>query len=88
MHAQTAAQALPATLSYAVGTLLGPQSELYQSEERQFDVENEFDRRYNRTITFEVPAGYQVRNLQDLNFSVEAGPTAAGPEFLFKSSYQ
>ncbi|GAB2770231.1 hypothetical protein GCM10027175_04470 [Hymenobacter latericoloratus] len=73
---------------FKVGTLLGPQSELYQSEERQFDVENGFNRRYNRTITFEVPAGYQVRNLQDLNFNVAAGPTAAGPEFLFKSSYQ
>ncbi|AHJ99127.1 DUF3857 domain-containing protein [Hymenobacter swuensis] len=73
---------------FKVGTLLGPQSELYQADERQFDVENDFNRRYNRTITFEVPAGYQVRNLQDLNFDVQAGPTAAGPEYLFKSSYE
>ena len=73
---------------FKIGTLLGPQSELYQSEERQYDVENEFNRRYNRTITFEVPAGYQVRNLQDLTVDVQAGPTAAGPEYLFKSSYE
>ncbi|NVO31395.1 DUF3857 domain-containing protein [Hymenobacter lapidiphilus] len=73
---------------FKVGTLLGPQSELYQSEERQFDVENEFNRRYNRTITFTLPPGYQVRNLNDLNMDVQAGPTAAGPEFLFKSGYE
>ncbi|RSK35259.1 DUF3857 domain-containing protein [Hymenobacter metallilatus] len=73
---------------FKVGTLLGPQSELYQSEQRQFDVENEFNRSYSRTITFEVPAGYQVRNLQDLNMNVTAGPTANGPEYLFNSSYQ
>jgi Domain of Unknown Function with PDB structure (DUF3857) len=72
---------------FKVGTLLGPQSELYQTEQRQFDVENEFNRRYNRTITFEVPAGYQIRNLQDLNMDVQAGPTANGPEYLFKSGY-
>ena len=35
-----------------------------------------------------MPAGYQVRNLQDLNFDVQAGPPAAGPEYLFKSSYE
>ncbi|GAB3234358.1 hypothetical protein GCM10027346_23150 [Hymenobacter seoulensis] len=73
---------------FKIGTLLGPQSELYQANERQFDVENEFNRQYNRTITFEVPAGYQVRNLNDLNFNVTAGPTAKEPEFLFKSGYQ
>lgn len=72
---------------FKVGTLLGPQSELYQSEERQYDVENGFNRRYNRTITFTLPAGYQVRNLADLNMDVQAGPTAAGPEFLFQSAY-
>ncbi|UYZ62953.1 DUF3857 domain-containing protein [Hymenobacter weizhouensis] len=73
---------------FKIGTLLGPQAELYQNEERQFDIENEYNRRYNRTITFEVPAGYRVRNLQDLNVDVKAGPTAAGPEFLFQSSYE
>ena len=72
---------------FKIGTLLGPQSELYQSEERQYNVENEFNRRYNRTLTFTVPAGYQVRNLKDLDMDVQAGPTATGPEFMFKSGY-
>ncbi|UOQ53274.1 DUF3857 domain-containing protein [Hymenobacter cellulosivorans] len=72
---------------FKVGELLGPQSELYQADARQFDVENEFNRRYNRVITFELPAGYNVRNLKDLNYNVKAGPDAAAPLYLFQSSY-
>ena len=77
----------PSTCSKS-GRCSGPSRSSTRAEERQYDVENEFNRRYNRTITFEVPAGYQVRNLQDLNVDVQAGPTAAGPEYLFKSSYE
>ncbi|WP_310392727.1 DUF3857 domain-containing protein [Hymenobacter sp.] len=72
---------------FKIGTLLGPQTELYQTEERQFDVENDHNRRYLRTIRFEVPAGYAVRNLKDLNVDVKAGPDAAKPDFDFRSSY-
>ena len=72
---------------FKIGTLLGPQSELYQKEERQFDVENDNNRRYLRTIRFDVPAGYAVRNLKDLNVDVKAGADAAKPDFDFRSSY-
>ena len=72
---------------FKIGTLLGPQTELYQKEERQFDVENDNNRRYLRTIRFDVPAGYAVRNLQDLDVDVKAGPDTAKPEFDFYSSY-
>ena len=74
---------------FKIGTLLGPQTELYQKEERQFDVENDNNRRYLRTIRFDVPAGYAVRNLHDLNVDVKTGPGAeAGPAaFDFHSSY-
>jgi hypothetical protein len=72
---------------FKVGTLLGPQTELYQKEERQFDVENDHNRRYLRTIRFEVPAGYLVRNLNDLNVDVKAGTEAGQPVFNFTSSY-
>ncbi|MDQ2773291.1 MAG: DUF3857 domain-containing protein [Bacteroidota bacterium] len=75
---------------FKIGTLLGPQTELYQKEERQFDVENDNNRRYLRTIRFDVPAGYAVRNLNDLNVDVKTGPgtEAAGPAaFDFHSSY-
>ena len=72
---------------FKIGTLLGPQTELYQKEERQFDVENDNNRRYLCTIRFDVPAGYTVRNLQDLNVDVKAGADAAKPDFDFHSSY-
>ncbi|GAB2456129.1 hypothetical protein GCM10011375_04180 [Hymenobacter qilianensis] len=72
---------------FKVGTLLGVQSELYQNETRQYDVENAYNRRYQRTITFELPAGYQVRNLQDLNIVAKAGPGST-PTYLFESSYE
>ena len=72
---------------FKIGTLLGPQTELYQKEERQFDVENDNNHRYLRTIRFDVPAGYAVRNLSDLNVSVKAGVDAAKPDFDFRSSY-
>jgi hypothetical protein len=72
---------------FKIGTLLGQQTELYQKEERQFDVENDNNRRYLRTIRFEVPAGYAVRNLNDLNVDVKAGPDATKPDYDFHSSY-
>ncbi|WP_035567767.1 DUF3857 domain-containing protein [Hymenobacter sp. IS2118] len=72
---------------FKIGTLLGPQTELYQKEERQFDIENDNNRRYLRTIRFEVPAGYTVRNLKDLNVDVRAGGSATQPDFDFQSSY-
>ena len=72
---------------FKIGTLLGPQTELYQKEERQFDVENDNNRRYLRTIRFEVPAGYAVRNLNDLNVDVKTGPEAGPAAFDFHSSY-
>ena len=74
---------------FKIGTLLGPQTELYQKEERQFDVENDNNRRYLRTIRFDVPAGYAVRNLNDLNVDVKTGPgaEAGAAAFDFHSSY-
>lgn len=72
---------------FKVGELIGPQSELYQTEARQFDVENDHNRRYNRTISFELPAGYRVRNLPDLNIAAHAGGDAESPVYHFRSQY-
>ncbi|RYY16088.1 MAG: DUF3857 domain-containing protein, partial [Cytophagaceae bacterium] len=41
---------------FKVGTLIGPQTELYQQEARQFDVENDFNRQYSRQLVVELPA--------------------------------
>lgn len=72
---------------FKVGELIGPQSSLYQQEERQLDVENAYNHRFNRTITFDIPAGYRIRNLADLNIKADAGP-ADKPVYFFHSNYQ
>jgi hypothetical protein len=73
---------------FKVGTLIGPQTELYQQDARQFDVENDFNRQYSRQLVVELPTGYSVRNLQDLNMEVKAGTDPAAPVYFFRSSYK
>ena len=58
--------------------LIGPQANLYNSNERKLPVEIEHLKEYNRVITFEIPTGYSVKNLNDLNLSVQ-------PEFNNKT---
>ncbi|WP_165903762.1 DUF3857 domain-containing protein [Hymenobacter gummosus] len=72
---------------FKVGELIGPQSSLYQQEERKLDVENSYNHRFNRTITFDIPEGYRIRNLADLNIKADAGP-ADKPVYYFHSGYQ
>ena len=73
---------------FKIGSLIGPQTELYQEQARQFDVENDFNRQYVRRLVIELPAGYAARNLTDLNLDVKTGPTAAAPAYYFRSSYE
>lgn len=71
---------------FKLGELIGPQVEMYQENERQYDVESVNNRYYKRTITFDVPEGYQVKNLEELNFDYKFGEE--GNENLwFESSY-
>ncbi len=55
---------------FKVGELIGPQLEMYQEEERKLEVENQFNRKYFRTITFDVPKGYKVSNLNALKMDI------------------
>jgi methionine synthase II (cobalamin-independent) len=73
-------------LLFKIGMLIGPQTNLYNSNERKLNVEIEYLKEYNRVITFEIPEGYSVKNLNDLNLSVQ-------PEFKegaigFVSTYE
>jgi Domain of Unknown Function with PDB structure (DUF3857) len=72
---------------FKVGELIGPQSSLYQQEERKLDVENSYNHRFNRTISFDIPEGYRIRNLADLNIKADAGP-ADKPVYYFHSGFQ
>jgi len=50
---------------FKVGLLIGPQMELYAEEERTLPVEQDFCRKYQRYISFTLPEGYSVGNLND-----------------------
>ncbi len=69
-----------------VGELIGPQSEMYQEKPRQFPVQLPFPHTLERNITFTLPDGYAVKNLDDLiihDTYTESGDTTMG----FNSSY-
>ncbi|MBS1602667.1 MAG: hypothetical protein JST42_08355, partial [Bacteroidetes bacterium] len=49
-----------------IGEIIGPQTEMYQEKARQFPVMIEYAHTLERTISFQVPDGYIVSNLNDL----------------------
>lgn len=48
-----------------IGDLIGPQQEMYAEvgKARKYDVDTRFPRQYKRSITFHIPSGYKVSNL-------------------------
>ena len=52
---------------FKVGELIGQQMQMYQEKERVLPLENEFKRSYYRTLKINIPEGYKIANLQDLN---------------------
>jgi hypothetical protein len=72
---------------FKIGELIGPQVEMYQEEERKFDIENDFNRSYYREITFIIPEGYKVNNLEALRLNVELKEDG-NPTSYFTSEYE
>lgn len=56
---------------FKIGDLIGPQSELYQNNDRVLPIENDFNRIYLREITFIVPDGYKIKNPENLKIEVQ-----------------
>ncbi|MBL4594876.1 MAG: DUF3857 domain-containing protein [Flavobacteriales bacterium] len=72
---------------FKMGELIGPQMEMYQDKKRILPVETEFTRSYHRIITFTIPDGYQINNLDDIN--IENDSKKDGEIlFIFISSYK
>jgi hypothetical protein len=59
---------------------------MYRDDQRTAEVENDFNRMYNRTIKIHLPKGYQVKNLKDLKSDITYRDKDNIP-FLFKSDY-
>lgn len=74
-------------LLFKVGELIGRQIEMYRDDQRTAEVENDFNRMYDRTIKIHLPEGYQVKNLNDLNLDITYRDKDDLP-FLFRSNYK
>ncbi len=53
-----------------VGDCIGPQVEMYNERERQFDIEIDFPHFLDRKIVLNIPHGYKVKNPDDLKFNL------------------
>jgi hypothetical protein len=71
---------------FKAGELIGRQIEMYRDDERTTVVENEFNRKYYRTIRIHIPKGYKIKNADDLKFNIAYRDQDLIP-FLFKSDY-
>jgi hypothetical protein len=71
-----------------VGELIGPQVEMYQDKNREFDVENYYNHSYLREIKFEIPNGYEIVNLNELNMDFFGLNKQNKRIMEFKSSYK
>ncbi|SKC78296.1 DUF3857 domain-containing protein [Ohtaekwangia koreensis] len=71
---------------FKAGELIGPQVEMYRDDQRVTEVENEFNRGYDRKIKIHIPSGYTVKNPQDLKMDITYKDKDKTP-FLFQSDY-
>jgi hypothetical protein len=72
---------------FKVGELIGPQMEMYENKERKLPMELNYNHSYKRKITFKIPEGYNIDNLDKLNIDKsydKDGKTI----MLFKSYYK
>ncbi len=74
------------TYLFKVGELIGPQSEMYQEKKRVQPMEFYFRKKYHRVITVNIPKGYKIANLKDIN--IKESFSKNGKELMkFESSY-
>lgn len=72
---------------FKVGELIGPQMEMYHEEERKMPLENRHNRLYYREITFDIPEGYTIENLDDIIIYKAIVEEDGSESSLFKSEY-
>ena len=72
---------------FKLGDLIGAQMEMYQEKKRVLAFEEEHQRSYYRTLTVNIPEGYKIANLNDIN--IDNSYSEKGNElFSFKSFYK
>lgn len=58
-------------LLFKIGELIGPQEQMYQEKPRQLPAEMQYPHVLHRKLKFEVPEGYTIKNLKDLNIDIQ-----------------
>lgn len=53
-----------------IGDVIGPQVEMYQEKKRQLPVLIQYPHALDRLIGFTIPAGYRIKNPEDLNMNI------------------
>ena len=67
-----------------IGEVIGTQEQMYQEKKRQLPVLIQYPHALDRVITFNIPAGYRIKNLDDLNIHITDNRETMG----FISSYK
>ncbi|HTA82051.1 MAG TPA: DUF3857 domain-containing protein [Bacteroidia bacterium] len=73
---------------FKAGELIGPQSQLYNDTTRHTPIENHYNHGYHREISFEMPEGYKVTNLNAANMDVYDSTSSAKKTMEFHSYYK
>ncbi len=72
---------------FHIGNMIGGQVELYQENERQAPIDMGHPIFYDRSITFTVPDGYKVANLEDVKIQKQLKNKAGEVSCQFWSDY-
>ena len=75
------------SMLFKVGDLIGAQSELYQEEERVYEIENLNNRGYLRKISVTIPDGYKIQNADDIIINEQVNEKDK-VIYLFQSKYE
>jgi len=72
---------------FKVGEIIGKQMEMYQDKQRKMSVECDHNREYVRIIRIQIPDGYAIKNLKDININ-HSMEKNGDKIYYFTSSYE
>ncbi|MEO5968272.1 MAG: hypothetical protein ABIP68_09275, partial [Ferruginibacter sp.] len=71
-----------------IGEVIGTQVQMYQEKKRVLPISIEYPHALDRVITFTIPDGYKVKNLDDINLNVTDKDGSGKETMGFISSYK
>lgn len=71
---------------FKVGELIGQQMEIYKEEVRKLPVSHDYNKTYHREIVVNIPAGFSVLNVSELNMDIKTTESNGEVSAAFISS--